>query len=352
MPTENLALGRNRTLGFCIEGTADVYTPADYNQVWGEPTMKGIGFLEATPGPNKELMIEPHMSGRPEMTNQDIVEGINNSTFTLKMKCPKENLAWFILGFFGKITTTGTESPYTHTSIPSLTPGWPPSFKLEYREPLNTTDTRLQFRGNKVKSILFEFIQNSTVMVTIEFTGGSWAKDAALGIAPTILIPASGNPFWTFADIKGTTFLQLGGTTLNGFNSIILKFENMLAEDIDDSYELGSAERIRLERSADRECIKLTGTFKRLLKDNNPFQWWNDLSTIFFQTDLSTTSPIAYGLTLNGYTKLLTRPIRTARGLGLIEETIEIQSIYSIPESTSIQCIISDTQATPATQGA
>jgi len=351
MPTENLALGRNRTLGFCIEGTAGIYTPADYNQAWGSPTLKGIGFLEATPGPNKELMIEPHMSGRPEMTDQDIVEGINNSTFTVKMKCPKENLAWFMLGFFGKVITVGSTFPYNHAFVPSLINGWPPSYKLEYREPLNTTDTRLQLQGCKVKSITFEFIQNSIVLITIEFVGGSWAKSATLGDAPTILIPSSENPFWTFADIKTTnTKLFYSTETIRGFSNIILKFENVFAEDVEDSYELGSAERMRLERSADRESIKLTGTLKRLLKDSYPFEWWSNLNTCEFYLELGLAT--GYYLYFSAYAKLLKRPIRSERGFGLIDETIEFESIYSIANGVSIDCEMQDNQATPATQGA
>jgi hypothetical protein len=344
MPTEDLAFGRNKTLGFCIEGTAGVYAPADYNQAFGTPTLKGIGFLEATPGPNTEMLIEPHMSGRPEMTDQDIVAGVNNSTFTVKMKCPKENLVWFILGFFGKITTSGVSSPYLHNFVPSLANGYPASFKLEYREPLNATETRLQLRGCKVKSMTFEFKANETAIVTIEFIGASWGKSGSLGTAPAILIPASTNPFWTFADIiTADTKLTYSATSIVGFSSIVIKLENSFAEGVEDSYEGGSNERIRLERAADKECIRLTATLKRLLKDSYPFNWWSALNTCQFQISLSSIS--LYSLFFSSYGRLLSLPVRSPRGLGLIEETIEFQSFYSIADSASIVGTVQDTQS-------
>ena len=357
MPTEDLAFGRNQTVGFAIEGTAGVYAPADFNQAWGTPTLKGIGFLEVAPTPHKEHILAPHMSGRPETTNMDFDEGIKNPTFRLKMKCPKENLAWFFLGFFGKVVTSGASPQYTHAFTPSLSPGFPPSFKIEYRNPYSTYFHRLQFRGAKVKSILLELTMEN-VILTMEFTAASCERSASIGTVPAILEPTAVRPFWRFSDLVNTvagTYLSdiAESNKIIGFSSILLNFENTFAEEIEDSFEGGSNERIRLERAADAECIKLTATLKRLLKDESPYDRWELLgSEAFLQIKLFSDGPTTdWSFLLRSMGKLLEPPSSEARGLGLIMETIILQSIYHITMSQGMSCEIKDSQATPATQG-
>jgi len=335
------AFQRNETFGYAQE--------AAYNEAWGTPTLLGMHFLNVDFKPNIEIIKSAHMTGRPESVVLDHCQGVRNYAFTIKMRMPKECLAGLMLSALGKVTTTGASSPYTHTFVPSITAGYPCSLKLQYRQPLNAAESCWQLSGAKVKSMLFEFNAASGCLLTVEFVGGTWAKAAALGTAPTILMPAgTENPFWSFSNVA-SMFPQFG-TIEGGFCSCQLKIENIFAEDLEDSYELGSHERIRLERSGDN-CIKITGTLKRLLKDNTVHGYWDTFYDAGFS--IRSTSGAIYMLQIKTAGDLiLNQPTRIPRAAkGLIEETIDFESLYDLDVAAGIEITIKDSQATPATQG-
>jgi len=347
----DVAFGRNRTFGYLVEGTAGSYVAANYNEAFGSPTLKGLYFLEAEFVPNIEIMKEQSMSGRPELITADLVQGIRNYTLRVKMKLPKEGLGWLLFGLFGKVVTTGAASPYTHTFSPSLTSPYPPSFKLQFREPLNTTQAQWQLRGAKIKSMLFEFTNNRMPTVTIDFIGGSFELAAALGDIPTILVPASGNPFWVNAD-RISTEPNLQGEVAD-FSSYSFTIENIFAEDIDDSYSIGIStppfleanERKRLERASTEECIKFTGTFKRIWPNANLYTLWQANSVADFADELDEG---IYQFLPYSYTGRIVKVSHVEKGMGLIEETADWEALYANP---GYRIAIKDTQATPATEG-
>jgi len=94
----SVAYGRNATLAFAKE-TA-------YNEAWGSPTLIGL-YLTKAPDldPHIDLIKEPHLSGRPELSTSDIAQGIKNHTLAIEGLLPKEALGFILLSLFGKVTT-------------------------------------------------------------------------------------------------------------------------------------------------------------------------------------------------------------------------------------------------------
>jgi len=330
----DISFGRNATFAFAKETT--------YGEAWGSPTLIGL-YLTKPPdlNPNIEPIKESHLSGRPELSTTDIQQGIKNWTLSIEGQFPKEALGFILLSLFGKVTTPAPSGGfYTHTFVPSTTS--PASLKIQLRNPLATNDTEWRLRGGKVKSFKITFAQNSFVKFSAEFVGGGWARHTALSAAPSVPVPASGNLWYLWSSTPVCTIATANFPITSGE----LTFESVLSEDVNDSYEFGSSDRIRLERASNEDAFKVKGTLKAVWQSVTAltaYDAFTDLAIVLSFTD----STYAITNTLS-HCRLLKAPTQVAKGLGLVEETVEFEAFTSGTEG-DITLAYKDKQAEPAT---
>jgi hypothetical protein len=330
-----VSFGRNSTFAFAPE-TA-------YNEAWGSPSLIGL-YLDKPPEfvPNVDTIKEKHLTGRPELDLTDIAQGIKNYTLKIEGKIPKEAFGYLLLNLLGKVTTTAVATYYKHEFVPSV--GTPPSLKIQIRNPLDADNYEWRLQGAIVKTLELTLAQNQFVKFSIDFVGGSFAKHTTLSAAPSVSIPSAVNPFYLWnsnADIE----LNAADTKVS---SMTMTFESMLTDDIDDSYEFGSAERIRLERAAGEDAFKVRGNIKRILQGTEGYTVWNAFTT-------STISVLFFDPTASDYyidvdfakAKIL-KLTHTPRGSDLFEETMEFEAFTS-GTATDIKLTYQDKQALPAT---
>lgn len=305
----DVGFGRDLTLGFDLE--------ASYNEVWGSPAL--VGLYTDTPefAPNIEQIRELHASGRPELTADDLAQGIRNYTLRVGGKIPKEALGLLLLSLLGQVTTTLVSTYQQHAFVvPTFSP---PSLKFQFRTLLNATDTQWQMRGGIVKSMEINIVQNQMPRFAADIIGASCAKTDLNG-APTIPVPASGNPFYSPADMQSIV-LNSGAE----WTSMVLTMENVLAEDIEDSYELGSAERVRLFRAGSEDCFKVRATLKRIWSDLTMRESWSDFDDVDLTFYMG--SAAAYYFKIRTPAKIV-NTTEIPKGLGLVEETVEVEGFY------------------------
>jgi hypothetical protein len=254
-----VAYGRNATIAFAQENPALSYKDA-CAEVWGSPTLVGLYLTKAPDlSPNIESIEEPHLSGRPEMSTSDIAQGIKNYTLAIEVLLQKESLGFIFLSLFGKVTTPAPSGGYyTHTFVPSVAS--PASLKIQYRSPLATNNTEWRLRGAKTKTFKLIFNQNEFLKFNAEFVGGSWARHTTVSSAPSVAVPSSGSPFFLWSSFYTCQLETVSYPIVSGE----ITYESVLAEDVSDSYEFGSSERVRLERASTEDAFKVTGSLKAI----------------------------------------------------------------------------------------
>jgi len=331
----SISFGRDSTFAFAQE-TA-------YGEAWGSPTLIGLYLTKpADVKPNIEPIKEIHLSGRPEMSVNDVKQGVKGWICRIEGFLPKEALGFILLSLFGKVTTPAPSGGfYTHSFVPSTTS--PCSLKLQVRNPLATNDTEWRLRGGKVKSFKITFNQNDFVKFTAEFVGGAWARHTTVSSAPSVPVPSSGNVWYLWSSTPICTIATANFPITSGE----ITYESVLAEDLTDSYEFGSSDRVRLERAATEDAFKVKGTLKAIWQSitaQTAFENATDLAIVQSFTDDT------YSITNTlSHCKLIEPPSQVAKGLGLFEETVNFEAFTSGTEG-DITLAYKDKQAAPVTQ--
>lgn len=333
----NVVFGRDVLLGFAKESS--------YNEAWGSPALTGIYIspdFDLTY--NIDTMREVHAHGLPALKTDEVVQGIKNYSFRISGKVPKEGMGWLLLSLFGKVTTTVAGAFYHHTFSPSQ--NTPPSLKLALQTPFRGgMEREWHLRGAIMKSLEISGEINNYVTFTAEFTGGSWERISSLSTI-SIPVPSSGNPFYHFNESAGASIAV--GTVSADWNSATLRFESVLAEDIEDSYEFGSDERKRLERAATEDCFKASATLKRLFLDTTLIGYYEGFDTLSLNFTLGITTDYCFKIA-NGKSKVTNHKL-TPKGLGLMHEEITVEGFME-NDPADILLESYDTQSEPATQG-
>lgn len=333
-----VSYGRDATLAFAKETT--------YNEAWGSPTLVGLYVDKVDFVPNIDILREAHISARPELSISDVAQGIQNYTLKVDGRVPKEAFGFLLLSLFGKVTTPAPSGGfYTHTFVPSTTT--PASLKIEYRQPLNSVQSRWQLRGAKVKTLEIIANQNDFIKYSIDFIGGAFAQADSIGSAPTVPVPASGDVFYNW---NHSPTLSIGTVTA-GITSLSFTFESVLADDVTDSYEVTTSgsetQRVRLERASTEEAFKIKAVIKRIWQAPYEYADWTGFVTTGISYSLTDST---YNLTLYSDHMKILKNILTPKGLGLVEETTEFEGFTSGTAADNT-VIYKDKQAEPTTQG-
>jgi hypothetical protein len=321
------AFGRDVKLGFIKE--------TGYNEAWGAPALTGIYInpdVDFTP--NIELIREPHSHGLPIQIANDIAQGVRNWSLRISGKVPKEGFSYLLLSLFGKVTTTLVTGYYQHYFNPGLST--PASLKLAIQKPIQGgTQHEWRLRGAMLKSLELIYETNAPVKFNAEFVGGAWETATSLSTI-TIPVPATGtNPFWMFGDSSFSLHSKLN-----------LLIENVLAEDLEDSYTINSTDRLRLERAASETCFKLRLNFEKLFVDTTNMDSFKNFTAVMPFFELGSASIYYCAFQFNA--KLVEHKL-TPKGLGLIKETFTQEAINNA--ITDVKFYYYDKQIEPGTQG-
>lgn len=331
-----VSYGRNVTFAFAKE-TA-------YNEAWGSPTLTAL-YLDKAPEfiPKIETIRAPHLYGRPELNTADIIQGIKNYTLRIDGTIPKESFGFLLLSLFGAVTTTFGTPWYTHIFVPSVTT--PASLKLQVRMPLTADNDEWRLSGAIVKSATFDFKQNDFLRFSIDFVGGTFAKHTTVSTATAVLVPAAGNPCFNWNSTPTITMATVALTP----SSFSLTFENTLADDMDDSYVFGSAERTRLERAATEDCFKVKGSIKRIWQAVTQYTAWAAFTNQVFLSYFYDPTGSDYAFKVDLANTRLIDYKTTPKGLGLVEEQLDFEA-FTTGTAADIKITTIDKQAEPVTQ--
>jgi len=336
----NVAVGREILFACAAESA--------YNEAWGSPTLLGLAVQPPDFEPQIEHLKVKHSDPNPEAHVYDFAQGVRGWSLSVGGKIPKEGLGFPILSLMGKVTSTGS-GPYDHTFGPSLQT--PVSLKCLVRTPYREaapTKGQWHLRGGRVKSMEFVHKPNDFPRFTMELIGGSFSYED-LSAAPTILVPSSGNHFWT-ADDYAPNSPHLHNAY--GWSIFTIRIENELAADVDESYVIGSRERSRLERAGSEEAFRFTISAKRIMDSTASSilrSEWEAHTAAGGGANLLETGVANLNVT-STYT-FLTKYKRTPRGQGLVEEEVEAMGHKGLTGSQSV-IILADEEAEPVTQGA
>lgn len=340
--------GKNTWLGVFKEGT--------YNEAWATGTPAFVNCFYIDPDFKLDPTYEPLKSvaahGKSILQLQDVNKGAKSWTLSFSGKLPKERFGYILLALMGKVDTT-TGAFQTHLFNPSNLS--PCSLKVCINTKQSTgTDTEWHLSGGKVKSIEFRLVNNAEVTYTVEMIGGNWVTAASGTYTPGWVVPAgTENPYYWFNDASSLIQVTVDSNVHTSFNSVVIKVENMLADSAEESYDWGSASRVRLERASTEECIKCSIKLKRIWStETSAMDFINRISLntfVNFYARCGLAGATGYGFNWEFDTRLL-KAIPTPKGLGLMEEEIELEGISNAGAMTDWAITTFDLWTEPADQ--
>lgn len=316
-----------------------------FNESWGSPTLIGLYVDPPDVVPNIAYLKAKTTDGKATLNVADVCQGVRGWTCRIAGKIPKEGIGWLMLGLFGKVVTSGV-GPYDHTFQVSV--NTPPSFKLLVRQAVDASHDDYQLRGGMVKAVEFVHTPNTIPRFTAEWIGATFGRVTPT-TAPTIPKPASADPFWKPGDYQSSSPVISKVLTHTGWNSFSMRIENTLTEDIEESYDIGSIERERLERAATEEAFTFKITAKRVINEDSfdLVDGFEDFVSWVCGANLLVSGQ--HGLSITGQRAKILSHLKTPRGLGLVEEILELEVLEE--SGQLISSTLTDESSDPPTQG-
>lgn len=298
----------------------------------------------------RDIREEMSARGQAAMSPYDMAAGLRRWTFDFSMNLPKEALGHWMFYTLGAVTTTTITSYKKHVldiNDPALgTDASPPSFCMRILD----DNREWQLSGGMISSLKLRLALENFWRVEVSAVGGTYV-DTTIGSVPSVTAPAAGRHYLTSDDFDFTVNAVSWAPT-----DFEVTFKRNLAEGASESYQAGSAERVRLV-SAGAPAIDVTGSTRRIYDGYTQF----DLFDAFTQFAIVATNKVVSGENLvainsDGYAlKInLAKCYLTAWDLeesgGIMLQKLDFRSTYS-GSATDIEVTTQDTLATPATAG-
>lgn len=344
-----VALGRTTMLG--------LFKEANYNEAWatGSPTFANCFYI------NPDFKLKPstdplkaiQATGLSVLTFNEVAKGVHGWTLSFSGILPKERLGYLFYGLMGKVASSGSTN-YTHVFTPSTSA--PPSFKVLIScKQIGATYGEWRLSGGMIKSIEVQIVNNKEATLAVEMIGGTYSH-VAFATTLTAVLPASPiNAYYWCNDSNNLVTMLVNSNTHSYFQTVTIKIEQALADGVEESYNWGSPNRVRLERASSDECLKFSVKAVRTWSDETAA---NDFITVLptsgfveFTARLGVTSETSYGLTFNFGTRIISAD-PSPQGAGIMREEIELEGLSDtgVPGSDLVITLL-DKWSEPITAG-
>lgn len=238
-----------------------------------------IGF-RVLPGSRLEFKQDvrrmPSARGISMLSPFDIAKGLRGWSYECTMNLPKESLSHLLKHMFGTmsnalITTLYYKHVHTIKTPAFGTSPTPPSLRIRIID----DNREWQLRGGVLTELTLRMSLENWWHAQCRFIGGSFA-DAAIGTAPTVTTPSSGDHFFLSENITFT----LAGSAWSA-ESFEITFKRNYADNALASYQAGSAERVRLESTSDAgPAIEISGFTRRLYDGITQFDMFDAFTEV------------------------------------------------------------------------